>query len=92
MFLNNQLVSTPQPALVEAIGLPLDEFNWASCIKSGVIKVSNGIYEAGYYQVFKTKEMSGRNMLVYVKPLWFDMDQSLQAGGTPCYFQGVFFE
>lgn len=92
MFLNNQLVSTTQPALVEAIGLPLDDFNWASCIKSGVIKVNNGAYEAGYYQVFKTKEMSGRNMLVYVKPLWSDMDQSLQEGGTPCYFQGMFFE
>ena len=92
MFLNNQLVSTTQPALVEAIGLPLDEFNWASCIKSGVIKVTNGIYEAGYYQVYKTKETNGRNMLVYVTSLWFDVDQSLQAGGTPCYFQGVFFE
>ena len=92
MFLNNQLVSTTQPALVEVIGLPLDEFNWASCIKSGVIKVTNGIYEAGYYQVYKTKETNGRNMLVYVTPLWFDVDQSLQAGGTPCYFQGVFFE
>jgi hypothetical protein len=92
MYLNNQLVSTTQPALVEAIGLPLDDFNWASCIKSGVIKVNKGAYEAGYYQVFKTKEMSGRNMLVYVKPIWFDSDQLLEEGGTPCYFQGVFFD
>jgi len=92
IYLNSQLVTTTQPALVEVIGLSLEEFNWASCIKSGVIKVNNGVYEAGYYQVFKTKEMSGRNMLVYVKPLWFDPDQALREGGTPCYFQGVFFE
>lgn len=92
IYLNQQLVSTTQPALVEIIGLSLDEFNWESCLKSGVIKVNNGANEAGYYQVFKTKETSGQNMLVYVKPLWFDPDQSLEEGGTPCYFQGVFFE
>ena len=92
MYLNDQLTSTTNPADVVAIGLPLNEINWESCTKSGVIKVKNGADEAGYYQVFKTKENAGRNMLVYVKPLWTDSSQSLQEGGTPCYFQGVFFE
>lgn len=91
MFLNNQLVGITQPALVECIGLPLQDFDWDTCIKSGVIKANNGAHEAGYYQVFKIKEMAGRNMLVYVKPIWFDMDQALTEGGIPCYFQGVFF-
>ena len=81
MFLNQALVSTTNPSLVECIGLPLEDFNWASCIKSGVIKVKNGAHEAGYYQVFKTKENNGRNMLVYVKPIWFDAGESSKKEG-----------
>ena len=80
---SERLAITTNPGLVECIGLPLEEFNWASCIKSGVIKVKNGSNDAGYYQVFKTKEMSGRNMLVYVRRSGLTLAVALEEGGAP---------
>ena len=93
MFLNAQMVATVNPDDVRFIGLPEDEFNWDSCIQSGNVKVNMGSMEAGYYSVFRKKSMSGRNVLLYVAPLWTDNEMKLQPEiGTPCYFHGVFFE
>ena len=91
LFMTDQLVSTLKPSEVRAVGLPLDEFDWDNCAKSGVIKVKVGTTVAGYYQVYDAKEVSGRNMTVYVKPIEFDDSAALEEGGCPCYFQGVFF-
>ena len=91
MFLNDQLVSEATPSKIAAIALPIDEFDWDKCAKSGIIKANNGSTNAGYYQVYELKEMSGRNMIVYVKPLVVNDSVRHEEGGAPCYFQGVFF-
>ena len=91
MFLNDQLVSEQTPSKIVAIALPIDEFDWDKCAKSGIIKANNGSKNAGYYQVYDLKEMEGRNMRVYVKPLVVDDSVRHEEGGAPCYFHGVFF-
>ena len=91
MFLNDQLVSEPTPSKIAALALPLGEFDWDKCAKSGIIKANNGSKNAGYYQVYELKENAGRNMIVYVKPLVVDDSVRHEDGGAPCYFQGVFF-
>ena len=91
MFLNDQLVSEATPSKIAAIALPINEFDWDKCAKSGIIKANNGSTNAGYYQVYELKEMSGRNMIVYVKPLIVNDSVRHEEGGAPCYFQGVFF-
>ena len=91
MFLNDQLVSEPTPSKIAALALPIAEFDWDKCAKSGIIKANNGSKNAGYYQVYELKENAGRNMIVYVKPLVVDDSVRHEDGGAPCYFQGVFF-
>jgi hypothetical protein len=81
------------PANVRYIGLNIDEFNWDSFIGSGIIRVRNGANDAGFYQVYHKTENAGRNMLLHVSPVWTSNTQVLEGDtGTPCYFQGVFFE
>ena len=92
MFMTNQRVSTTSPNYVQAIGFSLNDFNWAACIKSGVIKVKNGANDAGFYQVYDL-ELTARQAIVSVEPIFTYGTQTLQPDtGTPCYFQGVFFE
>ena len=92
MFMTNQRVSTTSPNYIQAIGFSLNDFNWAACIKSGVIKVKNGANDAGFYQVYDL-ELTARQAIVSVEPIFTYGTQSLQPdSGTPCYFQGVFFE
>ena len=47
MFLNDQLVSEPTPSKIAALALPLGEFDWDKCAKSGIIKANNGSKNAG---------------------------------------------
>ena len=90
MFLNDQLVSEPTPNKIAAIALPIAEFDWDSCAKSGIIKANNGSKNAGYYQVYKLKENAGRNMIVYVKPLVVDDSVRHEDGGALLLPRSVF--
>ena len=83
MFLNDQLVSEPTPSKIAAIALPIAEFDWDKCAKSGIIKANNGANNAGYYQVYELKENAGRNMIVYVKPLVVNDSVRHEDGGAP---------
>ena len=92
-FWGDASFGTTAPQNVRYIGFNIDEFNWDSCIGSGIIRVRNGANDAGYYQVYRRTENSGRNMVLHVKPVWTDVNQVLEGDtGTPVYFQGVFFE
>ena len=93
MFFNESSLATTAPGRVHYIGFNIDQFNWDSFLGTGIIRVRSGANDAGYYQVFKKSENAGRNMIVWVKPVWTDTSQALEEdSGTPCYFQGVFFE
>ena len=61
MFLNDQLVSETAPSKIAAVALPIAEFDWDKCAKSGIIKANNGSKNAGFYQVYDLKEVSGHN-------------------------------
>ena len=92
-FYGDASFGTTAPQNVRYIGFNIDEFNWDSFIGSGIIRVRNGANDAGYYQVYRRTENAGRNMIIHVSPVWTDVNQVLQGeSGTPCYFQGVFFE
>ena len=57
-----------------------------------MIKVKNGANDAGFYQVYDL-ELTARQAIVKVEPIFTYGTQTLQPDtGTPCYFQGVFFE
>lgn len=93
MFLGAQLNSITQPSSLRCIAFSESGFNWDACLKSGVVKVNVGANNAGYYQAYNLKVNSGRNVLLYVKPIEFDDSKVLEEDtGTPVYFQGVFFE
>ena len=79
-------------ALVTRIVLPIDEFNWDACSKSGFVYVKNGANSRGYFQVYDVITNEGRNKMLKVKLFDFVEDTNLDPGyGHPCYFNGVFF-
>ena len=79
-------------ALVTRIVLPIDEFNWDACSKSGFVYVKNGPDSRGYFQVYDVITNEGRNKMLKVKLFDFVEDTNLDPGyGHPCYFNGVFF-
>jgi hypothetical protein len=91
MFLQGEATVT-HLGMINAIGLPENEFDWDGCAKSGVVKVMNGAKLGGYFQVFDIVKNEGRNVLLKVIPLSFGEDYEVDyESGTPCYFQGVFF-
>ena len=78
--------------LVTRIVLPIDEFNWDACSKSGFVYVKNGANSRGYFQVYDVITNEGRNKMLKVKLFDFVEDTNLDPGyGHPCYFNGVFF-
>ena len=92
-FYGDSSLGTTAPQNVRYIGLNVEEFNWDSFIGSGIIRVRNGANDAGFYQVYHRTENASRNIMLHVKPVWSDVNQVLEGStGTPCYFQGVFFE
>ena len=79
-------------ALVTRIVLPIDEFNWDACSKSGFVYVKNSTESRGYFQVYDVITNEGRNKMLKVKLFDFVEDTNLDPGfGHPCYFNGVFF-
>ena len=79
--------------LTTRIVLPIDEFNWDACSKSGFVWVKNGDSPRGYFQVYDVITNEGRNKTLKVKLFDFVAeDTSLSPGyGHSCYFNGVFF-
>ena len=93
MYMNDQLVSTTDPHEIAAIAYCPFDFDWDECAYSGVIRVRSGGTTAGYYQVYNYSLMENRMMILYVCPLKVEDGVSLgYESGSPCRFQGVFFE
>ena len=92
MYLDAAFNITTNPIGVSIIGLPEQDFNWDSCITSGIIMVRAGSLDAGAYQVWKLRKRTGKHVQLWVVPIWTDTSHPLTPGTSRCLFQGVFFE
>ena len=92
MYLDAAFNITTNPINVSIIGFAEEDFNWDTCITSGIIMVRAASLDAGAYQVWKLRKRTGKHVQLWVEPIWTDTGHPLNPGTTRCFFQGVFFE